>query len=487
MRGGRLSVLAATAAMVFSLSGCKDDDAAPDGAADATAAIPTPQVSVTVLRQGARLTLAGQLPRGVPDDVADQLAARGVELELDLETEGGLDGVSSALRDAVLELAPALLEGSATISHDKVTATGVVRRDDEATRLTELLEAAGKRAGVTATVDLATDSLEPGQGRLLDPSGRALAKVALTPIGGGEAVETDLRGRVPAGVYATADGAHVAVADGRPTWHRAGGTAAIRAAGLDFPLDDDVPFVALSDADALSFEARHEADRRRRRAAPFAPRDDAWGPPWSAEGLLANRDKVDLAVIHADKAAGSARAFEALVADKRAAHFLIDFDGTIYQTLDVALAAHHTAEHDARSVAIALNNLMANLADDPDAAPYPPADDDPERAEAYARHPRPRSGLSSINATKVQAFGYTEAQYRSLGSLLRGLAALFPALAAGTPRDHRGNVTLMAAADTAALKGIVAHWHLSFDYLDPGPAFDWPAVDAALTGGPPRP
>lgn len=485
MRPGIFCVSLLTCALALAVGACKGDDDAPGDGADTAAVVATPQVSVTVLRQGTRLTLAGQLPKGVPDDITDQLAARGVELELELETEGALDSVSSALRDALLELAPALLEGQATISHNKVTVDGLVRRDDDIARLTELLEAAAKRAGTTATITLATDSLDPGQGRLVDAGGRPLAKVALTPLGGGDPVETDLRGRVPAGLYATADGAHVAIADGRPTWHRPDATAAIRVAGLDFPLDDDVPFVGLSDPEALSFEARYAADRRRRRPPPIAPRDDAWTAPWDAAGLLANRDKVNLAIIRADTAPDSARAFAAAIDAGQAEHFLIDFDGTIYQTLDVALAGHHVGELDARSVSIVLNNLMANLADDPDAAPYPA--DDAERAEAFAQHPRPRSGLSSINAIKVEAFGYSEAQYRSLGSLLRGLNALFPALGAGPPRDHRDNVTLMAVADAAELKGTVAHWHLTFERWDPGPAFDWEFVDKAVSDGPPRP
>jgi N-acetyl-anhydromuramyl-L-alanine amidase AmpD len=78
-----------------------------------------------------------------------------------------------------------------------------------------------------------------------------------------------------------------------------------------------------------------------------------------------------------------------------------------------------------------------------------------------------------INGVKVTTLGYTAAQYRALGSLLRTLTTVFPTLAIGAPRDAKGQVPNRTLDDPAKHDGVLAHYHWEVDRWDPGPAFDW--------------
>ena len=69
---------------------------------------------------------------------------------------------------------------------------------------------------------------------------------------------------------------------------------------------------------------------------------------------------VDQFVIHFDVCGTSRRCFEVLQ-DKRglSVHFMLDIDGTIYQTLDVKEAAWHATIANGRSIGIEIANIGA--------------------------------------------------------------------------------------------------------------------------------
>src|SRR6185503_14558055 len=72
------------------------------------------------------------------------------------------------------------------------------------------------------------------------------------------------------------------------------------------------------------------------------------------------REVVDQFVLHYDVAGTSGRCFQVLQ-DARglSVHFLLDVDGTIYQTLDLRDEAWHATKANPRSIGIEIANLGA--------------------------------------------------------------------------------------------------------------------------------
>ena len=76
---------------------------------------------------------------------------------------------------------------------------------------------------------------------------------------------------------------------------------------------------------------------------------------------------VDQFVIHFDAAGTSKRCFQ-ILQDRRglSVHFMLDLDGTIYQTLDAKESAWHATIANGRSIGIEVANIGAYAVDGPD-------------------------------------------------------------------------------------------------------------------------
>lgn len=212
--------------------------------------------------------------------------------------------------------------------------------------------------------------------------------------------------------------------------------------------------------------------------------------------------KVDLVVLHYDVAWTSRNCFKVLH-DMRglSCHFLLDVDGTIYQTLDLSLRARHAGGVNDRSIGVEIAHpgpleLTKGLADrytretdasgDPDGlvrfdlgrlAP------DVRTPGFVVRPARPAPISGSIHGRAYSMYDYTEEQYRSLGHLLAALARAFPDLKLEAPRAPDGAV-VTTTVDPARLgaatgTGVVGHFHVGGHKQDPGPAFDWERVLSA--------
>ena len=151
------------------------------------------------------------------------------------------------------------------------------------------------------------------------------------------------------------------------------------------------------------------------------------------------REVIDQFVLHYDAAGSSARCFE-ILQDKRglSVHFLLDVDGTIYQTLDLRDQAWHATKSNPRSIGVEIANL----------------------------------GIPEGGGTQPE---FTDAQYASLAKLVAALCTLFPRIAPDAPRDAEGRVVAGALDDAAfdSFQGILGHSHVQSNKQDPGPAFDW--------------
>ena len=204
-----------------------------------------------------------------------------------------------------------------------------------------------------------------------------------------------------------------------------------------------------------------------------------------AETLAALRRQVSFIVLHADLTFSARRTRGLMPEWGRSTHFLIDFDGTIYQLADVAVAARHTASADDRSVGVTLNNRLQNL--------------DPDRSGPVERHlimgrdrahmteygyERTLSEAAPVQGGLQRTLGYTDAQYRSLIALTRTLTAVL-GVRAELPVDRKGDVyphMLRGPFEERWLEqgGVAAHYHLEDDRWDPGPALDWQRLRKGL-------
>ena len=208
---------------------------------------------------------------------------------------------------------------------------------------------------------------------------------------------------------------------------------------------------------------------------------------WSLERL---GEVVDQFVMHYDVCGTSAYCFKVLH-DHRglSVQFMLDADGTIYQTLDVAERAWHAAQANSRSVGIEIANIGAYPPDDagtledwyarddagtritfPDDRPLGHLD--PDAAYRPAR-PEPVTGV--IHGRELVQYDLTDAQYEALTRLTATLVRVLPKLENRYPQAGDGSVRtdLLSDEEWVNFSGLLAHWHLDGNKIDPGPAFDW--------------
>jgi hypothetical protein len=203
---------------------------------------------------------------------------------------------------------------------------------------------------------------------------------------------------------------------------------------------------------------------------------------------------VDQFVIHYD-VCGTSRTCFRVLHDVRglSVHFMLDIDGTIYQTLDVKERAWHATTSNDRSIGVEIANMGA----------YAPGEKDP-LARWYVRDASGRTAITippelagggvlnpgiyrpsrdepvvgEIQGRTLRQYDLTPQQYESLIRLTATLCRIFPNLPCACPRDAAGRPATAKLPDDelAAYRGILGHYHIQTDKADPGPAFDWDRV-----------
>ena len=201
---------------------------------------------------------------------------------------------------------------------------------------------------------------------------------------------------------------------------------------------------------------------------------------------------VDQFILHYDVAGSSERCFRILQKRGLSVHFLLDIDGTLYQTLDLREQAWHATKSNPRSIGIEIAQLGARSArtiaelDDwysQDAqgtrltAPNWAKDEGP-LARGFIGRPA-REGLieGRIHGERLLQYDFTPEQYRTLAHLTAGLCRTFPRMAPDTARETNGQVATRMLTDEefAAFGGVLGHFHVQRNKVDPGPAFQWDA------------
>jgi len=204
---------------------------------------------------------------------------------------------------------------------------------------------------------------------------------------------------------------------------------------------------------------------------------------------------VDQFVLHYDVAGTSRTCFKVLQDGRGlSVHFMLDLDGTIYQTLDLKERAWHATTSNDRSVGIEIANMGAYRLNEKNpfdewyqtntsggATLTLPArhGDGGIRTPGFVGHPARRELVhGNIQGTDLMQYDFTPEQYQALIKLTAALCKVFPRIQCAHPTDASGQpITRKLPADELAnYHGVLGHYHIQTNKTDPGPAFQWDYV-----------
>ena len=207
---------------------------------------------------------------------------------------------------------------------------------------------------------------------------------------------------------------------------------------------------------------------------------------------------VDQFVLHYDVCGVSRECFRVLQDQRKlSVHFLLDVDGTLYQTLDLVDQAWHATKANPRSIGVEIANIGAYRpgATEPldrwygrdDAGlfltlPEHLGDGGVRTGGFQGRPARPDFVHGRVQRQDLVMADLTPEQYQALVHLTAGLCRTFPRIQPDAPRDERGEVKdrSLSHGEFMAFGGILGHFHVQLNKVDPGPAFDWEPFLAAV-------
>jgi N-acetyl-anhydromuramyl-L-alanine amidase AmpD len=204
---------------------------------------------------------------------------------------------------------------------------------------------------------------------------------------------------------------------------------------------------------------------------------------------------VDQFVIHFD-VAGTSRACFKTLHDARdlSVHFMLDLDGTIYQTLDLKERAWHATTSNTRSIGIEIANIGAYASADAAALkewyrrgadgsmelalPARFGDGGLRTRPFVGRPARPEPIHGEVQGHHLVQYDFTPEQYRALTHLTAALCEIFPKIKCDYPKDAEGRLVRRKLPDEELnrYEGILGHYHIQTNKTDPGPAFQWEKV-----------
>jgi N-acetyl-anhydromuramyl-L-alanine amidase AmpD len=237
--------------------------------------------------------------------------------------------------------------------------------------------------------------------------------------------------------------------------------------------------------------------------SPLTPEEfeQVRGGGWDLDLL---RSKVDQFVLHYDVCGVSRQCFRVLH-DMRglSVHFMLDIDGTIYQTMDVKERAWHATFANDRSVGVEIANIGAYGAGEKDPfeqwylrepAPshngtvgqtslritIPPVlGDGGVRTPNFVGSPdRQSMVLGDVQGKRYRQYDFTPQQYAALIRLTAALHRVLPGIELDYPRDEHGNLIqrTISREQWTGFRGVLGHYHIQDNKIDPGPAMQWDKV-----------
>ena len=191
-------------------------------------------------------------------------------------------------------------------------------------------------------------------------------------------------------------------------------------------------------------------------------------PPLDAVKALLNQF-----IFHHDGCSNSAMCWQVLHNERGlSCHFLVDNDGTIYQTIDLAFMAYHAAEFNIPSIGVEISNRG-----------------EAAKAQDYYTklHQKREITTCTINNSKILTFAFTKEQMTSMRALCLALQRLLPNIPIEYPQSAPGQQSwgtlLENGRETGAFhfKGYMGHYHCTQRKWDPGP-FDFKDFCEKLRG-----
>jgi N-acetylmuramoyl-L-alanine amidase len=242
--------------------------------------------------------------------------------------------------------------------------------------------------------------------------------------------------------------------------------------------------------------ATQPTTRARLNGLAFQLSDDQLNSARGGWKLADLQDRVDQFVYHYD-VAGTSRTCFRVLHDMRglSVHFMLDLDGTIYQTLDLKERAWHATTSNTRSVGIEIANMGAyrTRANNAFSEWYMK---DPKTGHTVIHIPARYEGggirdtsivlrpardeiiAGTIQGNTYYQYDLTPEQYASLTKLTATLCTVFPKIKCDYPRDENGKLITHKLPDDqlANYEGLLGHYHVQKDKQDPGPAFQWDKI-----------
>ena len=212
---------------------------------------------------------------------------------------------------------------------------------------------------------------------------------------------------------------------------------------------------------------------------------------WPLDSL---RRQVDQFVLHYDGSGTSQRCFRTLQARGLSVHFLLDIDGTIYQTMDLKEKAWHATIANDRSIGIEIANIGSFSLGEPDRfadwyrrdgtlwpriiVPGSDGHDGILTPGFIGRPIRPRIITSPVQGRVQRQYDFTPQQYQALIQLTATLCQIFPRIRCDYPRDASGSLYTAKLPNPylAGYSGVLGHYHVQTNKSDPGPALQWDLV-----------
>ena len=273
------------------------------------------------------------------------------------------------------------------------------------------------------------------------------------------------------------------------TWMDPGGYDAYRVERRFSPLEESDWETTKATVEGMTTPNRYGL---RKGALPPAELERLRGGGWDLATL---RGVVDQFVLHYDVCGVSKVCFDVLH-DHRdlSVHFMLDIDGTIYQTLDLKERARHATIANDRSIGVEIANIGAYppndtkaldewYARDAENKPYlrvPERIGDPLiRTKDFTGHPaRAAAVRGTIQGVELLQYDFTPEQYAALIKLTASLCRIFPKLKCDYPRDAAGQLVPQKLPDEALAKyqGVLGHFHIQTNKTDPGPALQWDKI-----------
>ena len=180
--------------------------------------------------------------------------------------------------------------------------------------------------------------------------------------------------------------------------------------------------------------------------------------------LPALQKVVDQFVLHYDACGLSKVCFAALRARRLSVHFLLDVDGTVYQTLDLQERALHATTSNDRSIGIEIANIGA----------FPP--DAAQPLEHWYRRETDGDTTLTIPAgignsgIATPHFNGRPARRAPVRGVIQDRMLLQYDF---TPEQYAALTHKLSDRELAPYRGILGHYHIQENKVDPGPAFDW--------------